>query len=62
MAESKECHRCKSTMTYISGVIRSIYQCNACGATIVDSEIDFSKVTIDLDEAPASDDSHWTFY
>jgi hypothetical protein len=49
-------------MTYLSGVISSKYQCNACGATEVCSAIDFDNVTIDLDESAAADDSHWTFY
>jgi hypothetical protein len=39
-----------------------MYQCNACGATVVESAIDFSQVTIDLDEAPEVDNDHWTFY
>ena len=62
IAKSKACHRCEATMTYVSGVISSGYQCNACGATEVCSAIDFGQVTIDLDEVAIADDSHWTFY
>jgi hypothetical protein len=48
-------------MRPVESVLSIKQQCLFCGYTIIESGIDFSKVTIDLDDKPPEDNTHWTF-
>jgi DNA-directed RNA polymerase subunit M/transcription elongation factor TFIIS len=58
---TKECHRCGNQMKLIHRVLSSVYQCGSCHAEAIHSELDFSKVTIDLDEITDNENKQWTF-